>query len=282
VAESRPVANVVEVFSSVQGEGPDVGVATLFVRLGGCDLRCRWCDSPHTWQPAAECRLETERGSGRFRSVANPLCLDTVVEAAKALDAASHAFVSLTGGEPLLQPEAAAGLAQALRALGPRVLLETHGLAHEALPLLLPFVDVVSMDWKLASDVRRAVDPKRGAVAPGPGDHGAVAPGPRDHGAGAPFHADHERFLSLARSASRVVVKIVVTGASEDAEVDEAVGRIARVAPEAVLVLQPVTPHGPVRERPAAARLLALAARARQRLGDVRVIPQTHPLWGAP
>ena len=45
-------ANLVEIFSSIQGEGPDLGAATLFVRFGGCDLRCRWCDSPHTWQPS--------------------------------------------------------------------------------------------------------------------------------------------------------------------------------------------------------------------------------------
>jgi hypothetical protein len=37
-----------------------------------------------------------------------------------------------------------------------------------------------------------------------------------------------------------------------------------------------------VRERPSAARMLALAARAEARLRDVRVIPQTHPLYGAP
>ncbi len=253
--------NAVEIFSSVQGEGPDVGRSTLFVRFGGCDLRCRWCDSPHTWQPAASCRVETARGTGSFRTLDNPLALDTVVECAKALDAPAHAMLALTGGEPLLQPEAAAGLARALGALGPEVLLETHGVAHEALPEVLPHVDVVSMDWKLAGEVRRASDPARGAVAP--------------------FDDDHERFLGVARAAPRVVVKIVVTPASADAEIDEAVGRIARVAPAAVLVLQPVTPRGPVTERPDAARMLGLAARAGQRLADVRVIPQTHPVWGA-
>ena len=66
-------ANLVEIFSSVQGEGPDVGASTLFVRFGGCDLRCRWCDSPHTWRPAERCRIETARGTGASRFVPNPI-----------------------------------------------------------------------------------------------------------------------------------------------------------------------------------------------------------------
>ena len=78
-----------------------------------------------------------------------------------------------------------------------------------------------------------------------------------------------------------MVVKIVVTQASEDAEIAEAVAAIARTAPDATLVLQPVTPHGPVRERPSAARMMAIAGRAEATLRDVRVIPQTHPIYGA-
>jgi len=65
--------NLVEIFSSIQGEGTYVGATTLFVRLGGCDLRCGWCDSPHTWKPAPECRIEVGRGSGRFETRANPM-----------------------------------------------------------------------------------------------------------------------------------------------------------------------------------------------------------------
>jgi organic radical activating enzyme len=254
-------ANLVEIFSSVQGEGPDVGLSTLFVRFGACDLRCRWCDSPHTWQPAARCRIERSRGAAEFREVPNPVDLATLLEAARALEAPRHRFVSLTGGEPLLQPEAAAEAARALRALGPQLHLETHGLHAAALEIALPHLDVVSMDWKLASDVRRASERKGAAPAP--------------------FHGEHEAFLSLARKAPRVVVKLVITPASEDAELEEAFAAIARCAPEATVVLQPVTPHGPVRERPSAARMLALAARAEGRLRDVRVIPQTHPLYGA-
>jgi organic radical activating enzyme len=260
VAGAGASANLVEIFSSVQGEGPWVGTTTLFVRFGECDLRCRWCDSPHTWRPATECRIELERGSGAFRALANPVALELAVEAAEALGVKAHRFVALTGGEPLLQPAAVRALAERLRARGPEVLLETHGLAAEALAEVIDALDVVSMDWKLASDVRRA---------------GERAPG-------RPFHDEHERFLRMALAAPRRVVKIVVTAASADDEVLEAVRRIARVAPDTPLVLQPVTPFGPVRERPPAARLLALCARASEWLADVRVIPQTHPIYGAP
>lgn len=255
-------ANLVEIFSSVQGEGPDVGMSTLFVRLGHCDLRCRWCDSPHTWHAAAACRIETARGSGEFRSVPNPVPVAAVVEAAHVLEAKRHRFVSLTGGEPLLQPEVVAVLARELGGLGPAIHLETHGLAAQALRAVLPAMDVVSMDWKLASDVRRESDAKGSTPAP--------------------FHDAHEAFLAVAREAPRVVVKIVVTDASQDEEIGEAVRRIARTAPDACLVLQPVTPHGAVRDRPSAARMLVLAQRAEHEHRDVRVIPQTHPTYGAP
>jgi 7-carboxy-7-deazaguanine synthase len=253
-------ANLVEIFSSVQGEGPYVGASTLFVRFGECDLRCRWCDSPHTWRAAVRCRLETRRGSAEFREIANPVTQADVVAAAEALELSAHRFVSLTGGEPLLQPDAVASLARALRGRGPRIYLETHGLATAALDRVVDDVDVVSMDWKLASDVRRADDPTRGPV--------------RD------FHAEHAAFLARARRSAEVFVKVVVTPASSDAELDRVARGIAAVDPKVPLIVQPVTPKGGVKERPGAARLLQLVARLERELADVRLIPQTHPIYG--
>jgi organic radical activating enzyme len=253
------------VFSSVQGEGPHVGASTLFVRLGGCDLRCTWCDSPGTWRPSPRCRVETAPGSAVFRELANPVAVADIVAAADALDAGAHRFVALTGGEPLLQPEVVAALAKALRARGPRILLETHGLAVDALAPVVGAIDVVSMDWKLASDVRREGEPSS-----------VLARSGRD------YHSAHARFLATALAAPEVYVKIVVTPASRDEEVLAACAHIAEVAREVVVVLQPVTPFGPVTERPPAARMLALQRDAARALADVRVIPQTHPIYGAP
>lgn len=251
-------ANLVEIFSSVQGEGPEVGTSTLFVRFGECDLRCRWCDSVGTWQPAESCRVEESAGSGRFVEWPNPVAVPAILGALEKLELEAHRWVSLTGGEPLLQPEAVGALARTLRGRGPAILLETHGLHALALARVVDAVDLVSMDWKLASDVRRA----------------------RERGRPAPFHEAHTAFLEVACRAPRVSVKIVVTEASRDEEIDEAVAHVARIHPAATLVLQPVTPVGAVTSRPSAARMLALGRRAERRLADVRVVPQMHPVLG--
>lgn len=254
--------NLVEVFSSVQGEGPHVGETTLFVRLGGCDLRCAWCDSPQTWRPARTARLETARGRGEHRELPNPVSLRTVVAAAEALAVEEHRFVSLTGGEPLLQAEAVRALAGALGGRGPRIHLETHGLATAALERVLDRIDVVSMDWKLASDVRR---------------EGRSTREPEES-----FHEAHGAFLAVALRAAEVVVKVVVTPASRDDELDALAERLEALPDPPLLVLQPVTPFGAVREAPGAERLLELTARLAARLPHVRLIPQTHKLIGAP
>ncbi len=259
----RAVAgNFVEVFSSVQGEGPHVGASTLFVRLGACDLRCRWCDSPHTWGAAEACRIQVARGADERRTLANPVPIAAIVDAAGALEIERHAFVSITGGEPLLQPDVVRALAESLRGRGPRIHLETHGLATAALAQVVAVIDVVSMDWKLASDVRREGESFKQVRAD--------------------FHDEHEAFLKVATQAPEVFAKIVVTTATRDDEVLEAARRIARVAVHTLLVLQPVTPRGAAIERPGAAQMLRLAAAAEATLPSVRVIPQTHPIYGAP
>lgn len=94
-----------EIFYSLQGESTFAGLPCVLVRLTGCQMRCRWCDSEYAFF------------AGAWRS------LDQVLA-----EVAGHRcrLVEVTGGEPLLQPATPALLA-ALCDVGYEVLLETGG-----------------------------------------------------------------------------------------------------------------------------------------------------------
>jgi len=253
---------LVEIFSSFQGEGIYVGQPTVFVRFGGCDLRCAWCDSPETWVARADCRIETAGGSQRFQTMANPVTVDDGLAAVAALGPRRGGIVSLTGGEPLLQPEGVGALADRLRENGLKIHLETHGLAVEALDQVVDRCDVVAMDWKLASDVRRESDPSSGVVES--------------------FHDRHQAFLERAcRSSARVFVKLVVTATTKRDEIEEVTRRLVGTAPKVPVILQPVTPFGRVKTGPSVDDLMDWSRILGEADVDVRVIPQTHRSYGA-
>jgi 7-carboxy-7-deazaguanine synthase len=94
-----------EIFHSIQGESTHAGRPCVFVRLTGCNLRCAWCDTAYAFH---------EGGSM------------TVEEVVKRVEAFGCRMVEVTGGEPLLQPEAI-DLMRALLARRYDVLLETGG-----------------------------------------------------------------------------------------------------------------------------------------------------------
>ena len=97
---------LVEDFYTIQGEGFHAGKPAYFIRLGGCDVGCRWCDAKYTWNP----------------KVFPPVDVDEVVTRAKAF--AAQAIV-ITGGEPLLYPLEI--LTSRLRDVGLEIFLETSG-----------------------------------------------------------------------------------------------------------------------------------------------------------
>ena len=103
-----------EIFSSIQGEGASMGVASTFVRLAVCNLRCSWCDTAYTWDWSRYTRADQVMESDT----------DAVLERVRRFKARN---IVITGGEPLLQRHALAPLAQALRAEGYRLEIETNG-----------------------------------------------------------------------------------------------------------------------------------------------------------
>lgn len=254
------VANLIEIFSSVQGEGPYLGQPTLFVRFGGCDLRCSWCDTPHSWTVSEKCHITQTLGGETTTTRDNPLACEEVVRECECVGLAKLRFVSLTGGEPLLQPEAVAELTRLFQLRGLRVLLETHGLAAEALASLATPPDVISMDWKFRSDL--------------------LDRSPLLQTLAAPLDALQEQFLRTAQKTSEVYVKLIVTHERNEDEVRAACRRIAQVAKSIPLILQPVTPRSVEMARPTAPQLFHLLHTALETLDDVRIIPQIHPWLG--
>ncbi len=239
---------LLEVFSSIQGEGLLVGCRQIFLRLATCNLACAYCDTP--FELTANCRVEDSPGSGNFRSIPNPVALDTMIGTlfrwCSDTPGAHHSF-SLTGGEPLAQYEVLAEWLPALRRILP-VYLETNGTLPEALAVLLDQLDWVAMDIKLASQT------------------GAPTPWER-----------HREFLRLARQRA-CFVKVVVGEETPQEEVMEAATLVAGAGSDIPLFLQPVTSAG--RVALGSRQLLDLQTCAARIHPAVRVVPQTHRFIG--
>ncbi len=96
---------VTEIFHSIQGESTHAGRPCAFVRLTGCNLRCRWCDSEYTFTGGEKMSID---------------------EVMARVAAYGCKLVEITGGEPLAQSEAF-DLIQRLCDEGYEVLIETSG-----------------------------------------------------------------------------------------------------------------------------------------------------------
>ncbi len=92
-----------EIFYSLQGEGYNTGIASVFIRFSGCNLRCAFCDTEHE----------------RHTMMSLPAIVDEVMKYPNA------PLIVLTGGEPSLYVDEQ--LLQALRITGKKIAIETNG-----------------------------------------------------------------------------------------------------------------------------------------------------------
>ncbi|MFZ5802570.1 MAG: 7-carboxy-7-deazaguanine synthase QueE [Candidatus Omnitrophota bacterium] len=225
-------APVSEIFSSIQGEGIHAGERHLFVRFVGCNLECSYCD---------------ERGK---KGVS--LAVEDVLAEVERLEKASgpHSFVSLTGGEPLIQASFLSGLLPRLRDAGFRNYLETNGTFWREIARIGPWCDCIAMDLKPAS-VTHTQDCAQ----------------------------DHFQFLAEAKGRD-LFVKMAVSEEIDMTEFENLIKMMAHVVREAPLVLMPVTAPGraapPRKTWDLLYRLQGIALRT---LPDVRILPRLHELF---
>ena len=124
-------------FTSIQGEGIWSGIPSTFIRVSGCNLRCRWCDTPYaSWTPEGA-------------------VWDVKPVAQAALDKGTR-HVVITGGEPMLF-EGVVELANLLKLGGTVITIETAGTVFRELPC-----DLMSISPKLANSTPD--DPRWGLV----------------------------------------------------------------------------------------------------------------------
>ena len=107
--EGGKLLPLVESFYTIQGEGFHSGKPAYFIRLGGCDVGCRWCDSKESWNP------------DRFP----PVPIEDIVRDAAATPAKA---IVITGGEPMNYP--LDPLCMLLKQSGMEIYVETSGSSH--------------------------------------------------------------------------------------------------------------------------------------------------------
>lgn len=245
-----------EIFASIQGEGPWVGERHIFVRFQGCDLRCRYCDTPASVSPApgtAQAAFfdapAAKDAMSNIERLANPVSPASLTELCSrlVLSGPSRPTISLTGGEPLLQHLFLAAWLPTVKDRY-RIYLETSGIHADAVYVLRDLIDVVSMDIKLPSSTGLE-----------------------------PLWKEHERFLGSLRNTA-VIVKAVVT---RDTLLDDILASARLIAEEDAsipFILQPAS--GTL--QPDSRMLVELQNSALGMIPDVRVIPQIHKMLNVP
>lgn len=126
VAAPETRLRISEIFASVQGEGIWLGVPSVFVRTSGCNLRCRWCDTPYaSWNPEGP--------------------VMTIADIATQVTRYGIKHIVITGGEPMLF-DGTTQLASICRENGMTITVETAGTIYRDLPC-----DLMSISPKLAN-----------------------------------------------------------------------------------------------------------------------------------
>jgi 7-carboxy-7-deazaguanine synthase len=224
-------ATISEVFSSIQGEGLYAGQRHLFVRFYGCNLDCPHCDE----RLKKSRHIEVEKISQRIR----------------ALDESNgpHAYIALTGGEPLCQIDALACICEYLKERGSKTLLETNATQAQHFCRLRELIDCVSIDIKLQS-VWSLPDPVE----------------------------RHFDFIEAAVN-THGYIKIVISERADRDEFMRCIDFLKKIKDKKALILHPYQSRTGSGNEPAFLKMCELQKAAAESIEDVRVLPRIHTLF---
>ncbi|MDD5423401.1 MAG: 7-carboxy-7-deazaguanine synthase QueE [Candidatus Omnitrophota bacterium] len=131
---NKQKAEIVDIFSSVQGEGVFLGARQVFARFKSCNLECAYCDEPRDGAAEELTSLELMARINTLDESRGP-----------------HHSVSLTGGEPLLYADYLKIFLKILKKRKMKSYLETNGTLPYELLHIIDLIDIIAMDFKLPS-----------------------------------------------------------------------------------------------------------------------------------
>ena len=231
-----------EIFTSIEGEGILYGTKTLFVRLAGCPFTCFYCDTPES--------LPLDSGTEY-----------TVDEACNMIDKnlQDKTFkVNFTGGDPLIQHNAVAILAQHVQESKILTYLESSCFDVDRFNHVLPHFDIIKIEFKTKDS--NFVDPR--------------------HYEKLTSHAMKCLYFALEHNKT-TYVKVVVSSKTTPQYLDSLASEIFRETPVCDVSGFVIQPTYGVSE-PSLNQLLDMYDTVVPYYQDVRVIPQLHKIIGAP
>jgi len=220
-------ARVSEIFFSKQGEGPLAGIEQIFIRFAGCSFGCIYCDTDTT--------------------VFTEYTVDELLKKVLSFKEEAHS-VSITGGEPLQQICFLEKFLPELKAAEYDIYLETNGLLYKELEKIIDLVDIIAMDIKLPSVVKR--------------------PQGWNH---------HLKFLQTAIK-KHVFCKMVTSDDTDLNDIKKAGVLISQVDKNIETIIQPASTVKKVGE--ITVRQKKFKKMLEPYLSNVNIIPQMHKVWG--
>ncbi|MDR0823361.1 MAG: 7-carboxy-7-deazaguanine synthase QueE [Endomicrobium sp.] len=232
-----------EIFFSYQGEALFAGLAQIFVRFAGCNIKCNYCDTP-----------KSRKISSKTKRMNADEILKSILSLSKKHKCRN---ISLTGGEPLIYADFLKDFLPKLKK-GRRlrvkpamtdtesdwtIYLETNGTLPEELKKIINFCDTISMDFKLASHCGRN------------------------------FWQEHQQFLKI--SGKKAFVKIVITKTTKLSEIQQSAKIIKTINKHIPLIFQPSLDRG----KPLLKTLYKFQTTTLKQIPNVRIMPQLHKIF---
>lgn len=240
--ENKARARVSEIFTSIEGEGIFVGKKTMFIRLSGCHLKCRWCDTKYALPLDSGTDYQIDEIKGLIIKELRPFTYK----------------VNFTGGEPLLQTEAVIELADFVKKqTNVKTYMESSCFDSELFSKVLPYIDICKIEFKTD-------------------DSNVVEDEEYDN-----LLLNEIRCLELAVESNKATyIKIVVTNSTNLESFKNLVYKISkRIKPSDILgfIIQPSFGI----DQPTVNKLLDTYDIVEPMFPEVRIIPQLHKEIGA-